>query len=447
MSLTRVPGWAALVATGVAAAAMAARGAWPSLAEVVALGTSTACVAGALRLPSRRGRIICAGLWIGLLGALAPRAPLAHWGAEFRTFYDGADLLFGRGASPYAAPGTSAFPFPTFLLVRALSLGGALSVERATWVFVALQIALLATALGLLRRVDRAEAGPGASDRARELLQAGLLLHPAIVAVVVVGQSVVVAGVAAACAVWCWRCGKGRLTIHAAALCLNLAWMVKPQLAVAGAFFLLHWLLERRPGGGPPTRASAIGRLLVPWAVLLLAVSLPIAYPAYLLAYLEFPRVAAAWHTQVAEAYPYNYALPAVVAKALQRAMAVPVGRSLPVLTAGLAAAVALWNFLSLLSARRDSLSAFLPWLLASLLWTSLVWEYYLGLVLAALVLLPSVSGAVRRPIASTLRFGAALGLTLVVSSFALTLGLLLLYIESHAVLAHERRGPAPAGA
>ena len=83
---------------------------------------------------------------------------------------------------------------------------------------------------------------------------------------------------------------------------------------------------------------------------------------------------------------------------------------------------------MALATERTDSLRAFFPWLLTSLLWTSLVWEGYFSLVLVAPILMiamgPCPGGAAGGRL--KLRLALALACTTVFSSFLFTLGLIL---------------------
>jgi len=438
--LRGLPGWATITTICVAATAMGYRGDWPTPVETFTLFATIVGIWGALHLPSRKSRVACAVLWVVLLVSLGLPTPPQRIGVDFRTFYEGSQILFDRHQSPYLAPGTTAFPFPTFFLIRLLSSAGRFSLEPTFLCFVGLQIVLLGIGLVLMRRVVRTETSGQDSDLARGLIQAGLLFHPVVLGGIGVGNSSVVAGVALIYAVWSWRCGSGEWWRHASAISLNLAWMVKPQLLMATGFFLICWWLERRQRPSALSRAAAIGRLVVPWAIALMAVSLPAAFPGSALAYRDFPWVAISWHTRIAEAYPNNYALSAILAKAVARILAVPASQTLPFLTAGIASLALLWNGLSLVAGKLDSLRAFLPWLLTTLIWTSLVWEWYLSLVLAGLLLM--VGLACGTPVSQMsfgrLRLYAGIGFTMVLSSFAFMLGVLLLYFHSHELRARE---------
>lgn len=438
--LASLPRWATIAASGAAGVGLAARGAWPTREELFILLTTIACLYGTLRLPSQRQRMLCAILWLGILIALAIWTPRRNVGMDFQTFYDGAAMLFGQHQSPYTAPWTTAFPFPTFLFIWALSFLGHFSAYRTLGLLIGLEIGLLGTGVVLMRRVIRAEMAGAGPDLAKSLVQIGLALHPAVLAGIALGQSSAMAGITAIWAVWCWRCGKGRWSWHAAAILLNLAWMFKPQLLIAAGFFLANGILEARHTSDVRSRAASIGRLIVPWAVVLVSASLLLAFPGHVFAYRDFPQVVMTWHTLIAATHANNYAFSAVLAKSLERMWGIPVLQSLPILAAVIASLVVCWNTLSLIAARPDSLRAFLPWLLASLLWTSLVWEHYLSLVLAGLTLLvvlrDTASVTWMRPAA--LRISVGVGLTMVLSSFAFVLGVLLLYFHSHAMLAQE---------
>jgi hypothetical protein len=435
-----LPRWATWTALVVGFAALAFRGAWPTPLETFALVGTILCLLGVWHARTPVGRVVCAALWIALLMALGVPTPSRSIGFDFRTFYEGAEALFKHRHSPYSVPGTTAFPFPTFPLVWLLSLAGRLPLEQTFLAFVALQAVLLGIGVILMGRVA-AETIPRDSDPGRRLLQVGLVLHPAVLAGIVLGNSGALAGAVVLWAIWLWRCGRGTWSVHGAAVLFNLGWMVKPQLVPAALFFLATWWLERTREPRRNSRAARIGRLLVPWAGAILVVSLAIPFPATLLAYREFPGVAATWHTHIAEAYPNNYALAAILAKALARLWAVPVSHSLLLLTIGIAGPLFLWNVVSLTSGRPDSLRPFLPWLLTSLLWTSLAWEWYLGLVLAGPMLMMTLAPSASDSPAALggLRLAGGIACTMVFSSFIFTLGYLLIYCHSQAWCACEK--------
>jgi hypothetical protein len=216
--------------------------------------------------------------------------------------------------------------------------------------------------------------------------------------------------------------------------------MSKPQLILVTPFFLGVWWLERGRRPDCRSRAAAIGRLLVPWAVAMLGISFAIQWPGSLPAYRDFFGVAVTWHTRIAETYTNNYALSAILAKALVRLWAVPVSRSLPLLATGIALVLVCWNGISLTVGRVDTLRAFLPWLLSSLFWSTLVWEWYFGLVLVAPILMiafeprgPELAGD-----AFQLRLPVGVACTMMFSSFLFTLGLILLYCHSQALRLRE---------
>jgi glycosyltransferase involved in cell wall biosynthesis len=436
-----LPGWATGAALVVGLAALAFRGAWPTPLETFTLVGTTFCLLGAWHIRRPAGRVVCAVLWIALLMALGVPTPARSIGFDFRTFYEGAEFLYRRGHSPYSAPGTTAFPFPTFALVWVLSLAGRLPLEWTFLAFVALQAVMLSAGAMLMGRVAAAETASRNSDLGRRLLQAGMVLHPAVLAGMAVGNSAALAGAAVLWAVWLWRCGKGTWSVHGSAILLSLGWMIKPQLIPAALFFLANWWLARTRGQHRHSRAARIGRLLVPWAGALLTVSLVISFPATLLAYREFPAVAVTWHTRIAETYPNNYALAAILAKALARIWAVPISQSLFLLTTGIAAPLLIWNIVSLTGGRPDSLRAFLPWLLISLLWTSLVWEWYFSLVLAGPILMMALtrSASDSSTASGGLRLAGGIACTMVFSSFIFTLGYVLLYCHSQAWRAREK--------
>jgi hypothetical protein len=441
------PDVASVVVLAVAAVAMAWRAAWPTPAELALLAISLAGVFGALRLSSERGRTVAASAWAAVLAGVALSGPVSarNTGHDFDTFWRGAALMFEAGRSPYDGYGVTAFPFPTFLLVRLVGLSASGSYDASLAVFLGLQVGLLALACWLLADVARGERGR-ALGPAEWLLLVGVVIHPVVWAGVNQGNSGVLAGTALIGAVWAWRRGTGRASLHAAAVCATLAWMLKPQLLLAAAFFVVTWLAGRL---GRPTddRAARVGMLLGPWAAVLVSLSVPLGFPVSVAAYADFPRVALTWHTAVAEAFVNNYAPSAVLAKALARVSGIAVASSLPLVTALAALAVVGWNVASMPARGRGSLRSFLPWPAAALLATSLVWEWYLTLALvvpAALVVIGGEGGA-RPRVGSALRIAAALGLTTVTSSFAYAVGLVLLYLESHAALGSTREEAAHA--
>lgn len=437
----RLPLWAASICTAVAVFALVYRRAWPTLEEALLAMTSVACIVIGLRLPSRAIRIGAALTWMLALSVLRTPTPPRSVGYDFGTFYSGAMLLFERQVSPYAFPGTTAFPFPSFPIIWLLSLAGRLPESQTFLTFLAVEILLLMLAWCMIRRVRLREALDPRVGTPLSLLEAALLLHPAIIGGLLLGNTAALAGSLLALAVWCWRTLTGRPAEHATAVLLCLACMVKPQLLMVGAFFLLNWILGvRRRKDQPLARTARIGALLVPWWLLLVVLSVPLAHQGFLRAYLEFPGVAARWHSVIAEIYQNNYAPPAILAKAAARFWSIPVSALLPFLTIGLASLVVSWNVTATLRGAPDTILAFLPWLMSSLLWTSLVWEWYLSLVLVGLLLLPywclTSSGFASR--ATALLFGAGVGLTMVFSSFLFMLGVLLLYFLGHYLRAVE---------
>jgi hypothetical protein len=161
-----------------------------------------------------------------------------------------------------------------------------------------------------------------------------------------------------------------------------------------------------------------------------MVISLPMGFPGSALAYRDFPKIAFTWHTRIAEAAMNNFAPSAIIANAMARLWNVQVSETLPILATGITIFVLLWNMLSLASDRVDTLRAFLPWLLGSLLWSSLVWDMYLSLVLAGHLIIVGLLSEDEGPAINfpRLLFCVGVGLTMVVSSFAYTLGILLLY-------------------
>ncbi len=420
--------------------AMVYRGAWPTPAEAFRLVASASAIHGALSFSSRALRAVCVGLYIFLLISLGLPTPLRSIGLDFHTFYNGAHSLFDMHESPYLAHGATAFPFPTFHLVYLLSLAGRLTPDSTFLCFVGLQAFLLGVCLILSYRLTNDEFPGHAHTRSSRLLQAGLLFQPAVLNGIGLGNSPVVAGVALMCAVWFWQRGASRWSTHSSAICINLAWMIKPQLLMATTFFLGCWWLKRR--SNPLPRAARIGRLIIPWAIGLMAISLPMGFPGSALAYRDFPKIALTWHTRIAEAAMNNFAPSAIIANAMARLWNFEVAETLPILAAGIAIFVLLWNILSLTSDRVDTLRAFLPWLLASLLWSSLVWDMYLSLVLAGQLILVDLLSEDRGPRINfpRLLFCVGIGLTMVVSSFAYTLGILLLYFCCQELRSQEIR-------
>jgi hypothetical protein len=376
---------------------------------------------------------VAATCWAGLLVLTNLEKSGWEWGYDYNTFFEGARMLFDHGHSPYAAPGVTAFPFPTFPLIRLLSLGGRMSPEETRWSFLALEAVLLAVASALLLRTVPGATG---SNWGRTAVWIGLAIHPKIVEGIVLGNSSALAGGLLMLALWSWRCGRGRPSRHLAAIMFNLAWMVKPHLIMAAAFFPACWLFRRRPAESED-RANAIGRLFFPWSATLLALSLfLLPYDPWSL-YLDFFRTAHEWHTKIAEAYTTNYALSAILAKAIRRLWGLPFSQTLPLMTLGVGLPLLLWNCVTLLSARRNSIMAFLPWLFSSLLWTSLVWNHYLSLLLGGMLLMFGLLACPSRiQPASGLFFSSGIALTMVNSSFLFTLGILFLYLASHALLA-----------
>ena len=229
---------------------------------------------------------------------------------------------------------------------------------------------------------------------------------------------------------------------------IYLGWMIKPQLLIALLFFAGTWGWERLRCQNPSSRAASIGRLLAPWAGVLVCVSLFVSFPAALLSYRQFLGVALTWHTRIAESYPNSSALSAILAKAVAREWNIPVLQSLPLLMISIAIPLVVWNSMALATERTDSLRAFFPWLPTSLLWTSLVWEWYFSLVLVAPILMiamgPCPGGAAGGRL--KLRLALALVCTTAFSSFLFTLGLILPYCESHAMQLRKQAPNPPRG-
>lgn len=408
------------------------------------LGMTVACLYGVLRGVSPPVRMGSAVLWILAVVAVSGSMVPPQVGLDFKTFVDGAELLFGQHQSPYLNIGTTAFPFPTFSVVRAMSLNGRLSFESTMWSFFFLQASLLALSYVLVRKIVVQEGWQPRSDLPMALIQAGLLFHPAVMLALYYGQSSVLAGAFLVAAVWCWRCTSHAVWQHAAAVSLNLAWMTKPQLLMAAAYFVASWLLSFRRGRDPQCSAAAIGRLIGPWCVALIVMSLALDVHGHAAAYRDFFSVASSWFTVIALVSPNNYAMAAIVAKAVARYGGFPVLEMLEILTALGAGLVLVWNLVSLRSAPRGALLAFLPWLLGSLLWTSLMWRFYLSLIIAGVLLLVA-SEMKASPVVlrwRTVWVAGGIGLTMVLGSFAFTVGILLLYFFSHELLAgHDASG------
>lgn len=413
----------------------------PTRGEIVRVVASLVLVTTALRAGRPLARVLAAALWLLVLTAAGLSLRAAELGADFETFYAGADALFDEHRSPYVAHGATAFPFPTFPLVRLLSLGGRLDGEQSYVAFVGLQVVLLGLGLAvLLALLDRCRSR---RDPASLVLQAGLVLQPPILAGLGWGNSGALAGTLIALALWLWRGHDGRPSLHAAAVSLNLAWMVKPQLLMAAAFFVVAAAVEWRAVPSTRSRAARIGRLLVPWAAALVALSLPLALPGSLRAYGDFLRVAEQWHTEIAETHSNNLAVAALLAKAASRLAAAPLADVLPATTATVAALVLVANLYG--AARsRDAIGAGLPWLVASLLWTSLVWDWYLTLVLAAPLIM--VARHAERPGSAwaSLRLSAGVAGCTTASAYFFPLGVVLLFM--HALALRREAGGEPGG-
>lgn len=421
--------WAGLIVLAACALAVASPGSLPTRLQAFRVVATFLLVGGALRLSSGPARLGCAAAWLALM--LLQPVPLVaeEWGRDFTTFYQGARLLFGAHQSPYAAPGATAFPFPTFLLVDLVSLNGGLSQAQSFRLFYALEA--LALGIGLVLFVwaaGRTVWAARAPQSAEALLVAGLALQPPILAGLAWGNSGALGGAAIMGAFAAWQGGRSRISLHGAAICLTLAWMIKPQLAMAAAFFLASALVEQRRTDR--SRAAEIGRLALPWAAAMLLASLPLGWPGSLHAYRAFGPVAFTWHTEVAQRYFNNLALSLRIADGLKEAGGRPMATHLPLLAAVPAALILLANLRSLVRGSRDSALAFLPWLLASLLWTSLVWDWYLTLVLTAPLYM--VSLAVRNPgRRAPIKLAAGIACCTVAAASVFCFGLLLLYVHA----------------
>jgi len=434
-----MPGICLTIAVAIGLLALLDSGNWPIRGEVIRVAASLVLVGGALCLRRRGARPLLAGAWLGLLAGAGMPVPPAQVGADFETFYRGAQALFGAGSSPYTAAGATAFPFPTFPLVHVLSLAGRLSITQAHLVFAAVSVGLLGLAFWLLLRLLERPAAGSRAEPARLLLQAGLMVQPPVLAGLAWGNSGPLAGAAVAAGLWWWLHDGTRASCHAAA-----AAMVKPQLLMAALFFLACAARESLRPPERRSRAAAIGRLILPWGAALLLASLPVLAPASLAAYQDFFEVARRWHAEVAATHANNLALATLLAELAGRAWGIPVATGAPRIAALLGLLVLAANLRSLRRREADALPAFLPWLLSSLLWTSLVWDWYLTLVLAAplaMVGLPPSAAPPRPREAVTLVAGIACCTTASVTFFPA--GLLLLYAHSHRL---SRRAKAPAG-
>ncbi|MFB3816034.1 MAG: hypothetical protein ACE147_00100 [Candidatus Methylomirabilales bacterium] len=434
--------WMALsAALLVGAAALLDPSNWPTPSEVVRVAASLGLLSAALYLPARPARTAAAAAWVGVVAAAGMPVRPGQLGADFQTFYRGAQALFVSGLSPYTAQGATAFPFPTFPAVHLLSLGGRLSPGDAYLAFVAVSAALLGLSFALLLDLSGRLGGRPAPEPGRLLLQAGLVLQPPILAGLGWGNSGALAGACVTGGLWCWLRGRGRAAWHAAAGLLALAVMVKPQLLPAAAFFLVAACREagRRPEAR--SRAAHVGRRVVPWGLGLVVLSLPLAVPASLLAYRDFLEVAQRWHTEVAATHANNLALSALLAEAAARVWGLRVADALAPVTAALGLLVLAANLRTLRDDVPDALPPFLPWLLSCLLWTSLVWDWYLTLVLAGPLLLLALAppaGGEGRLAPAPLVAGIACCTTASAAFFPA--GILLLY--AYSLAAARRRAP-----
>jgi hypothetical protein len=435
-----VPGIAVLI--GIAAGLDPAN--WPTRMETARVLGSLVLLPAAARLPSRPGRLAAALAWVAVLVSTRTPVPAHQVAADFRTFYEGAQALFGTGRSPYTAPGATAFPFPTFPLVHLLGGGGRLGMAETYLAFTVLQVALLGLMLALALRLR--EAGPPrpARDAAGLLLQAGLLAQPPILAGLSWGNSGALGGALVSLTLWWWLRGRARGSLHAAAIALSLAWMVKPQLLMTVAFFLAAAALDLRRDPAARSRAGALGRLVLPWSAALLAMFGAWAYPVSLQAYGEFLHVATRWHTEIAETHSNNLALSAVLAGAAARILGVHLTDILPIASAAVGVLVLSVSLGSLRGGRSDTVTAILPWLLASLLWTSLVWDWYLTLILAAPLLLAGMATDSRGDKPKPLALWAGIACCTTASRGVFPLGITLLYLYALTVRWGER--PSPAG-
>lgn len=418
---------------------------WPTRSEVIRVAASLGLLAAALHLPARPARGAAAAAWLALLAAVGMPVRPDQLGADFQTFYRGAQALFAAGLSPYTAQGATAFPFPTFPVIHMLSLGGRLRLDDAYLLFVAVSVALLGLAFALLLTLGKRLAGGAAGEPARLLLQAGLVLQPPILAGLGWGNSGALAGACLTGGLWCWLSGRSRAACHAAAGLLALGVMVKPQLLPAAGFFLVAACREaaRRPDAR--SRAARIGRLVLPWGAGLVLLSLPLAAPASVLAYRDFLEVAQRWHTEIAETHTNNLALSALLAEAAARVWGLRVADTLAPITAALAALVLAANLGAPRGRVPDALPPFLPWLLSCLLWTSLVWDWYLTLVLAApLLLLALTPPAGRAGRWATAPLVAGIACCTTASAAFFPAGILLLYAYSQSVAWRMAGSAAP---
>jgi hypothetical protein len=208
--------------------------------------------------------------------------------------------------------------------------------------------------------------------------------------------------------------------------------MVKPQLLMLVAFFLAAAVLDLRRDASARSRAGAVGRLVVPWSAGILALFAVWEYPVSLQAYGEFLQVATRWHTEVAETHSNNLSLSAVVAGAVARLLDLPLTEVLPLVSAGMGLLVLAVNLASLRGGRRDTVTAILPWLFATLLWTSLVWDWYLTLILAAPLLLVGMATGPRAAGRTTpFALGAGIACCTTASRAVFPVGILLLYLHA----------------
>lgn len=441
-TLRVLPRMFAILAICTAVVALGLRNAWPTLTETAMFVLTIICWYGAMRIPNQNSKLILSTMWLAGMVIFANTLSLPQVWHDFRTFVDGAHLLFESDRSPYSVQGVTAFPFPTFFLVYALGATGTMSFTTVAWVYSFIQVLLLALSYLLANSLVGRENLEASSKVWLSLIFAGVIIHPATLLGLYYGQSSIVAGTTLLGAIWLWRCGRTKCSWHGAAVLFNLAWMVKPQLLMVSGYFLLRWVYALKIKQHRQDEDVRIGRLLILWAVALLGISIVIGGRASLLAYRDFINVAYTWHTYIALIQPNNYALPAILAKAGSRYFGVEASEAMFPLTATCAFIVVLWNVVATLKAKPNSLVALLPWVLSSLLWSSLCWRLYLSLIIGGILVITAYTSTLRRGSESekvkTLWLGLGIACSLVLSNFIFTLGLLLLYFLSHELLHDE---------